>query len=640
MSRRFSKRQRRILALLASGRCSECSEPLGPGFHADHRHPYSHGGPTILRNGQALCAPCNLKKANKVNTTRNTNGLRDWQMQCLHKALAWFETSGDRHFVINAAPGAGKTRAAIVIAAELLNRGLIERVVVIAPRGGVVDQWSSAFKQIIGRPMARLTGQDDSMAAVSEHVCATWSAVAGLADAFQAICRARSTMVICDEQHHAAITAAWGRAADSAFADASYVLVLTGTPVRSDGAQSLWLPHNEAGIATHPVAGTYTLTYGEAVDLGYCRPATFHRHWGRFSVVEGDHSFEVSSDDKVPVPHDHPAIAAIQKTLDFYKLAMRLEYEPDGTTPLRSGYQAAMIDEASLKLDDLRMQMPDAGGLVIAPSIDAAGYFAKLIKLVENEEAIVVHSNTPNPDAKISRFRNDGDIRWLVSVGMVSEGIDIPRLRVLVFLPKGQTELVFRQALGRVVRSNGPDDRTRAYVVMPAWKVFEDYARRIEDDMPVGGFSQEERSATRLCPSCKESNPRDAKECCGCGLVFPAPEPPTLRVCSSCHALTPARASRCQTCGALEHATHSITLAQAARAGVIARGVSINEADVVLAEASAAQYVSGIDASADLRVTSILSRIPVELMPILARFFAGIPSQSDVTSNTPGDPSA
>ena len=39
-------------------------------------------------------------------------------------------------------------------------------------------------------------------------------------------------MVICDEHHHAAITAVWGKSAGDAFKNARFVLILTGTPIR------------------------------------------------------------------------------------------------------------------------------------------------------------------------------------------------------------------------------------------------------------------------------------------------------------------------------------------------------------------------------------------------------------------------
>lgn len=62
MKRRFTKRQRMILALRAGGLCERCSNRLSEAFHADHVRPFSRGGGTTLENGQALCAACNLKK--------------------------------------------------------------------------------------------------------------------------------------------------------------------------------------------------------------------------------------------------------------------------------------------------------------------------------------------------------------------------------------------------------------------------------------------------------------------------------------------------------------------------------------------------------------------------------------------------
>ena len=47
-------------------------------------------------------------------------------------------------------------------------------------------------------------------------------------------------MVICDEHHHAAVKAAWGMSADGAFKNAKYVLILTGTPIRSDSEEPVW----------------------------------------------------------------------------------------------------------------------------------------------------------------------------------------------------------------------------------------------------------------------------------------------------------------------------------------------------------------------------------------------------------------
>ena len=62
----------------------------------------------------------------------------------------------------------------------------------------------------------------------------------------------------------------------------------------------MWLAFDDDGEIDHPQEGIYTLSYGEAVNLGYCRPITFHRHEGRFSVrVSDDEEIYVSGNRNV-----------------------------------------------------------------------------------------------------------------------------------------------------------------------------------------------------------------------------------------------------------------------------------------------------------------------------------------------------
>lgn len=410
MKRFFSRRQRRIAAMLAAGRCALCGSPLAPKFHVDHRVAASRGGATILANAQAACPTCNLKKG-----VSSMLQLRPWQIQAHTKAIQWLTVTGrDRHFLINAAPGAGKTLATCAIANTLITTGEIDRVVVIAPRSEVVNQWAADFRMVTGRHMNKATGADRELHAMGLDLCATWSAISGLQDAFQALCRNHRVLVVCDEHHHAAVAAAWGEGADSAFASARYVIVLTGTPIRSDGAQSVWLAYDNNGAIDHPDEGTYTLTYGEAVDLGYCRPVTFHRHEGRFTVdLEGGEVAQVSGQQVAKLSAKLSRIPALQRSLDFYRLACAPQFESDGRTPLATAYQATMVEWASEKLTDLRDRMPRAGGLVIAPSIEMAEYFATLIERFEGERPIIVHSQMPNAEGRISAFRNT-DKRWIV----------------------------------------------------------------------------------------------------------------------------------------------------------------------------------------------------------------------------------
>jgi superfamily II DNA or RNA helicase len=598
--------------MLAGGQCKSCGVRLKKDFHGDHIVPFSKGGETTIRNGQALCSKCNLKKGNRLLR------LREWQEQALRKCLKWLlETKADKRFLINAAPGAGKTKAACAIAQKLFDLGEIDRVIVIAPRVEVVNQWGKDFRQITGRFMAKVTGSDS---AIEMDVCATWGAIQGLQDAFQAVCQSSKVLVICDEHHHAAVSAAWGDSADSAFAAARFVLVLTGTPIRSDAKESVWMAYDDQGAIDHPEEGSYTLSYGEAVDLEYCRPTTFHRHEGIFTVdLEDGEQVSITSQSPAELTPTLKRIPGLQRALDFYRLACAPQYEDDDTTPRADGYQGTMLDWASAKLSDLRYRMPNAGGLVIAPSIAMAEYMMKLIELVEGETPILVHSQVPNADNKIEAFRHT-DKRWIVSVGMIAEGVDITRLRVLIYLPKAMTELSFRQAIGRVVRTNGAEDDTRAYVVMPSFNVFEEYARRIEEEMSSGKRADSGKVKTKKCPSCTTECALGDKFCEVCGHEFP-PAIVKFKPCASCGGLNRLSARECQHCGDTFETSFVLTLDDALRTGAIVRGLDIDEDDVIEGEQMAGKVRERVKNTGDAKLVRLMKQLPEESFGLFKKMF-------------------
>ena len=538
--------------------------------------------------------------------------LRQWQNEALQKAVDWLLVKReDRHFLINAAPGAGKTLASCAIAQKLIQCDEVDRVVVIAPRAEVVNQWADDFRWVTGRHMSKVTAADGDIEVLEIDICVTWSAVQNLQPELQAMCRSSRVLVICDEHHHAAVQAAWGTSTDSAFSDAQFALILTGTPIRSDGNASVWLAYDDAGAIDHPAEGTYTLTYGDAVDLGYCRPITFHRHEGKFSIdLAGGHSVNVSGHEPAKLTDNLKRVPGLQTALDFYRLARTPQYEADNATPLVSGYQATMLESGSDKLTDLRHRMPDAGGLVIAPSIPMTEYMVELLELLEGERPILVHSQMPNPTSKIKAFRNTSK-RWLVSVAMVSEGVDIKRLRVLVYLPNALTELSFRQAVGRVVRTAGPDDDTRAYVVMPSFDTFENYARRVEEEMSPTARKQEFQPRKKRCAMCGAEHDLNVYVCSVCDYVFPRP-PERIKSCSSCNALNPRSARTCHFCGESFGHNFEITLDEALRTGAIVRGMDIDEVEVQRAEAMAPRVRSLVLRSGDQRLVRIVQTLPDE----------------------------
>ena len=290
-----------------------------------------------------------------------------------------------------------------------------------------------------------------------------------------------------------------------------------------------------------------------------------------------------------------------------------------------NGYQATMIREAQGKLMDLRKRMPNAGGLIIAPTIDLANYMADLVSRIQGgQRPMVVHSQQPSSSQRIKAFRNNTQ-SWIVSVNMISEGVDIKRLRVLVYLPYAKTELAFRQAIGRIVRKYDDKDDTRGYVVMPSLNILEDYARRIEEEMPQGERNPSSTKRTKICPSCSHTCGIQDRFCDTCGHEFKAegePRPANFKECDSCGALNPTSAVSCNSCGKSFAPPITLTLKDALRTGAIIRGMDVTEAEVQASEQMADQMRRDIKNSGDEKLAKIVALLPEECWAKLAVIFA------------------
>lgn len=69
---------------------------------------------------------------------------------------------------------------------------------------------------------------------------------------------------------------------------------------------------------------------------------------------------------------------------------------------------------------------------------------------------------------------------------MVSEGVDIRRLRVLVYATNVLTDLSFRQIIGRVIRTDAGNPDDSGLVVLPADPRLVAIAEAIRDERQHG----------------------------------------------------------------------------------------------------------------------------------------------------------
>lgn len=453
MGRRFTKRQRAALYLASGGNCAMCGVHLGTDWHADHITPHAAGGATDMANGQALCPQCNLSKGSDM---QSMDELRQWQRD----ALADYDAADKRDFLVCATPGAGKTTFALAAARHGLDRGDVDRIAVVVHTDNLRQQWADAAASL-GIQLKPVEHADDYMKSGYHGYVTTYQqlAVGTGADGARMATR-RSTFAIIDEIHHAGESRAWGRGLAHALEKATRRLALTGTPWREDKASPIPFVCYDGSSGEVQVDAAYS--YGQAVAEGVCRPVEFHAYDGEARWRDCGEARAANLGEDLP-DDDLPAV------LDA---VLHPEHE----------WMPGLLTQACTALDEIRQDMPDAGGLVLAASKWHADQYGALLERLTGEvPTIVVDRPEDSPKMKLDVFRRSRS-RWLVAVKMVSEGIDIPRLALGVYASRSRTALFFRQAVGRFVRAR-PGEEINARLYIPAVPNLMRHAREIETEL-------------------------------------------------------------------------------------------------------------------------------------------------------------
>jgi superfamily II DNA or RNA helicase len=386
-------------------------------------------------------------------TSPSSPSLRAWQ----HRALALLAAWRDGPFLLSAAPGAGKTRPALELARSELAAGAIDAVVVACPTAPLTRQWAAAAA---GLGVELAPDAESPRPPRGFHgVAITYSRIAA-APVRWGRALPRRTLVIADEAHHLGEELAWGESFAQAFGAASRWLLLSGTPFRSDATPIPGVRYDSAGLAEPD----FSYSYADAVSEAICRPVCFIAYDGTLSWRSGDDVIESSFETVLPA----------REAGRRYRTAISTEL-PDGLPRI--------LREADAKLRAVREGgQRDAGGLVIAADASHARRVAALLREATGRAPLVVLHTEARAAAKLAAFTRSRD-PWIVAVNMVSEGVDIPRLRVGVYATAAKTPLVFRQIVGRFVRTIPGRAVEPSWLYVPADPVLREHARSIETEL-------------------------------------------------------------------------------------------------------------------------------------------------------------
>lgn len=362
--------------------------------------------------------------------------LRPWQRAALDRLAA----SERPDFLAVATPGAGKTTFALTAARQFLAT-TPGRLVVVVPTAHLKFQWARAAAALDLHLEAKWSPSQGRFPTDMHGVVTTYQQVASAPDAFAR--ESGDAFVILDEIHHAGDDRAWGDALVAAFSGARRRLCLSGTPFRSD-TRSIPFVHYELDEARPD----YEYGYGPALaDRRVVRAIYFPRTNGHMEWSAGDGTVHAATFDD-----------ALDQTRANQRLRAALSLDGE--------WLPEVLTAAHRRLLAIREHHPEAGGLVVATDQEHAHGIAALLRDRLGTRAVVATSDDPIASEKILDFSASAE-PWLVAVRMVSEGVDIPRLRVGVFATTTTTELFFRQVVGRFVRWQPGVGRQSAHLFIP-----------------------------------------------------------------------------------------------------------------------------------------------------------------------------
>lgn len=416
--------------------------------------------------------------------------LRDWQTEASDAVrIEWREE--DRNPLVAGCPACGKTR----FGTEMAKLGLEDYgcgvVLCVSPTVNVKENWEKYFNEmglIASAKVGNETLKDrfeyqESLVADKNALCITYAQLArgSIVDPrrgveenlFAEMLRRHNGLLIADEPHHCDENESFGRILNLAAANARLRLALTGTPFNTSGTPLSMVPSVEDispdGARIRRAVPTYEYSYGRAISEQVCRPIEFITVMGRGQVTYRSLANNTTWQRVVD-------LARANRTDRLTALLA-----PDGE------FMIEMLETGIKALLDIKQTDRRAAMLVAAADTKEGRAISTLLRRLiaanphwSGLSVTEVFHDTIGAHNRLDQLKSDHtDI--VIAVRMISEGVDIPRLRVGVYGTNYLTRLFFTQLVGRFVRWEARlDGHQFAKLVIPAHINLLEWAREVE----------------------------------------------------------------------------------------------------------------------------------------------------------------
>jgi superfamily II DNA or RNA helicase len=381
-------------------------------------------------------------------------------------------------------PGSGKSILPI-IAGKLIEAGLADRLIWIAPRLSLIDQAEREFinpyfRRLLDHKLQIRSSTNEYNPTRGCNGFATTLNAVGMDDE-----RIISTefdhhryILICDEFHHIEEGSVWHKKIAPLFRKAAFRVMLSGTLQRGDDSRIAFLPYKMNGKGMVPdlqeSADTRIIRYtmADALQEKAIIPLSFH-------LSDGEAEWETRKGRKVRVSSIEAATDQ-----DITKALF---------TALHTGYADDLLCVGIQHFTEHKKRFPTARCLIVASSIEQAKRHLKNLKASAHNLKYDIATSEDSADAgKVIKRMKQGDLDVLVSVMMVYEGLNIPAVSHIICLTRiRSTPWIIQMAAraNRIDPSAGPYERQIGHIFAPSDPLFKAIVREMETEQLMAAKS-------------------------------------------------------------------------------------------------------------------------------------------------------
>ena len=227
-------------------------------------------------------------------------------------------------------------------------------------------------------------------------------------------------------------------------------------------------------------APIYTYSYTDAVVDGYL---VDHEPPYKFETELSKNGIMFEADTEVEVWNDET------KTIDKAHLEDELSFDIDkfNKQVITEPFNKAVLEGLTSYIDPNE----DGKTLIFAANDEHADLIVRLLKQAYRDDGIEVDDDAiekitgyiRHPDKEIKRFKNEKYPNIVVTVDLLTTGIDVPKIENLVFLRRVRSRILYDQMLGRATRLC-PEIGKDAFRIFDAVHLY-DHLQNITDMKPV-----------------------------------------------------------------------------------------------------------------------------------------------------------